>query len=178
MIIREMTDSDLGAVLEVERRAFESKTEADLTRDLLADPSAAPRLSLVALEGGRIVGHALFTQASVSGSPPRPRASVLAPLAVVPEAQRQGIGAALMHSGLRRLAEQGIELVFLVGHVAYYPRFGFRPAAPLGFVAPLAIPPEHADAWMVCPLRPGAADAASGPVAWADTFHRPEYAAG
>ncbi|SDE58977.1 GNAT family N-acetyltransferase [Rhodospira trueperi] len=176
MMIRDMTDADLAAVLEVERRAFGSDTEANLTRDLLTDPSAAPWLSLVALDGDRAVGHALFTAASLADNPAR--ASVLAPLAVVPEAQRTGIGGALMTEGLRRLTVDGVDLIFLVGHASYYPRFGFRPAGPLGFVAPIRIPPDHADAWMVWGARPGVIDTLSGAVTWAQTFHRPEYTGG
>lgn len=176
MMIRDMTDADFAAVLDVERRAFGSDTEANLTRDLLSDPTAAPWLSLVAVDGDRAVGHALFTAASVADQPAR--ASVLAPLAVVPEARKTGIGGALMTEGLRRLTLAGIDLVFLVGHASYYPRFGFRPAGPPGFVAPMPIPPEHADAWMVWEARPGLIGTLSGAVTWAETFHRPEYAAG
>jgi putative acetyltransferase len=176
MMIRDMTDADLPSVLDVERRAFGSDTEANLTRDLLTDPTAAPWLSLVAEEDGELIGHVLFTAASVADNPAR--ASVLAPLAVVPEVQRTGIGGALMTEGLRRVALAGGDLVFLVGHASYYPRFGFRPAGPLGFVAPIPIPPEHADAWMVWEARPRVIGTVSGSVTWAETFHRPEYTGG
>jgi len=180
-MIRETTADDLPTVLDIERRAFGRDVEADLTRDLLIDPSAAPWLSLLAVDGTRTddpaVGHLLFTNATLDNAPAM-RVRVLAPLAVVPDAQRRGIGDALTREGLTRLTRAGIDLVFVVGHPPYYPRFGFRPAGPLGFEAPMIIPAEFADAWMVLALRDGLFGTVSGLVRWAETFHRPEYQAG
>jgi putative acetyltransferase len=56
----------------------------------------------------------------------------------------------LIREGLRKLKEIGVEMVFVLGHMKYYPQYGFTPdAGRLGFPAPYPIPPEHADAWMV-----------------------------
>nr|WP_246422326.1 N-acetyltransferase [Roseospira visakhapatnamensis] len=178
-MIRETTETDRSTLLGIQRRAFGRDMEAHLTRDLLRDPSAAPRLSLLALdedrlEGPSALGHILFTAASLDGAP-HVTVSVLAPLAVEPDVQRHGIGDALTRAGLARLTQAGVDLVFLVGHPPYYPRFGFQPAGPLGFEAPVPIPPEFADAWMVVALRDGLIGAVSGGVRWAETFHRPEY---
>lgn len=181
MMIRETTAEDLPVVLDIQRRAFGQDLEANLTRDLLVDPSATPWLSLLAVDEDQpddpAVGHVLFTAAALDGAP-HVGVSVLAPLAVVPETQRRGIGGALTREGLTRLGRAGVDLVFVVGHPPYYPRFGFRPAGPLGFEAPVPIPAEYADAWMVVALRDGLVGALSGRVTWAETFHRPEYQAG
>ena len=73
----------------------------------------------------------------------------LAPMAVLPERQRAGVGSRLIKAALRRAAETGFPLVVVLGHPAYYPRFGFEPAAGYGVRAPWEVPPE---AWMVHPL--------------------------
>ena len=172
--IREATDDDLDDVLNVECRAFGGETEAELVRDLLADPSAEPRLSLVASLDGHCVGHILFTTVILVGAPRRVNASILGPLAVMPEAQSQGIGGKLIGEGLRLLGAAGVELVFVLGHPGYYPRFGFEPAGRSGFEAPYPIAEEHADAWMVQALRAGVIGSVAGRVQSADTLSRPE----
>jgi len=66
-------------------------------------------------------------------------------------------------------------MVFVLGHPAYYPRYGFKPAGHLGFEAPFSIPNEHADAWMVQALRPGIIDSFIGKVICADALNKPEH---
>jgi putative acetyltransferase len=174
VLIEEASDSDLQAVLSVERRAFGSDEEPELVRNLLTDPSAQPLLSLLAREGGVPVGHVLFTAAHLDD---RNVASmvILAPLAVVPDAQRLGIGGKLIARGLKLLSGSGVDLVFVLGHPEYYPRHGFEPAGRLGFIAPFPNPDEHADAWMVQALRPGLLGSTHGTVICADALNRPEY---
>lgn len=172
--IRVATDDDLDAVLDVERRAFGQETEADLVRDLLADASAAPRLSLLAIEDEQPVGHVLFTSVDVVGAERPVRASILAPLAIVPEAQGHGSGGKLVEDGLLRLAGSGVEMVFVLGDPGYYARFGFTPAGRLGLQAPYPIPAEHADAWMVKVLGDDDVGSVAGRVQCAETLDRPE----
>ena len=173
--IREATESELGDVLYVERAAFGSEEEPELVRNLLLDPSAKPFLSLLAIEEGRAVGHILFTNASLVETQYTVAISLLAPLAVVPDFQGQGIGGQLIQSGLERLSTSGIDLVFVLGHPGYYPRYGFKPASPLGFETPYPIPAQDADAWMVQALRPNVIGTVSGKVVCADMLDRPEY---
>jgi putative acetyltransferase len=73
------------------------------------------------------------------------------------------------------LSESGVELVFVLGHPDYYPRYGFKPAGVLGYEAPYPIPDEQADAWMVQELRPGVIDSVSGKVICADVMNQPEH---
>ena len=126
--IVEAAASDLQYVLEVERLAFGGDDEAELVRDLLGDPTARPLLSLLAWEDDRPVGHILFTAARLQGAPGDVPVSILAPLAVIPDAQRQGVGGALVEEGVRRQSGSGVALVFVLGHPGYYPRHGFEPA--------------------------------------------------
>jgi putative acetyltransferase len=80
----------------------------------------------VAEDDGAIVGHILFTPVVVEGRPALGMG--LAPLAVLPGRQRQGIGSQLVRRGLDSLRERGCPFVVVVGHPEYYPRFGFEPA--------------------------------------------------
>jgi putative acetyltransferase len=172
MRIAEASAADLADVLFVEREAFGEDDEANLVVDLINDPSARPLLSLLAWDGERPVGHILFTTARLEGAPRDVSVAILAPLAVVPEAQRQGIGGSLIEHGIKRLGESGVELVFVLGHPGYYPRYGFEPASSLGLAAPYPISPE--DAWMVRALRPGVIGCVRGTIACAEAMSGPE----
>jgi len=172
--IRESTHADLKVLLEVERRAFDSEEEAALVRDLLVDPSAEPRLSLLAYVDGKPAGHIIFSKAvfdpvvDIVGS-------ILGPLAVVPAYQKMGVGAQLIDRGLEILKVRGVDLVFVLGHESYYPRFGFTPAIEQGFEPPYPIPAKFANAWMAQSLVPSTTAAYKGMVIPADTFKHPQY---
>jgi len=173
--IREATGADFQDVWDVERRAFSTDSEAVLVKNLLADPTAQPLISLLAYEDGKAVGHILLTKAMLDTSPELP-CLILAPLAVVPEFQKRGIGTALMKEALRLAALRGVDRVFVLGHPGYYPRAGFRnDAEALGFEAPYPIPAKHKAAWMVAELLPGTIGKVRGKVRVADTLMKPEY---
>ncbi|MBU3915420.1 N-acetyltransferase [bacterium] len=174
MIIREALESDLENVMLVERMAFGSEEEAKLVRNLLGDVSAAPVVSLLAFLEDRAVGHILFTRATLEPEA-KLSISILAPLAVVPDNQKQGIGGKLIKYGLKILSESGVDLVFVLGHPEYYPRHGFTPAGKFGFEATYPIPEIKADAWMVQALQPNAINTFCGKVICADMMNRPEY---
>ena len=178
MTIRQAECTDNAAVTEVIHAAFGAEQGAEvaaLVADLLADPSARPVLSLVAAEDEGVVGHILFTAVRRAGSDADVACAILAPLAVLPDRQGQGIGGQLIREGLRQLAAAGVGLVFVLGHPGYYPRFGFSPAGASGFEAPYPIPADHAGAWMVQELRPGLIGRARGRVVCADALDRPEH---
>ena len=132
-ILREETAADHAAVRQVVSLAFGHEVEADLVDRLRADGDVA--LSLVAADEERIVGHILF-------SPMRApfRALALAPVAVLPERQRQGIGSALIEAGLARAMSAGFEGVFVLGEPAFYGRFGFERGLAADFQSPYAGP--------------------------------------
>jgi len=178
MVIRSATKQDLSALLDVEKQAFEKKEGpviADLVTQLLQDPGARPLLSLLAVDRNQAVGHILFTNTCIHGTEDPVSASILAPLAVIPHAQSKGIGGLLVDEGLKRQSESGVDLVFVLGHPEYYPRFGFNPTEPEGLIAPYPIPAEHAEAWMVQELRPGLLGHITGTVMCADALNRPEH---
>jgi putative acetyltransferase len=174
MHIRETIEADLNDILYVERLAFKRDIEAELTRDLLVDLTAEPRVSLLAYVEDQPAGHILFTNGHLSNHP-QVRVSFLAPLAVVPKFQKQGIGGALIKKGLEKLSELGIDLVFVLGWPNYYPRFGFTPAGKFGFEAFCPIPEKDADAWMVKALRPDLIGSVSGKLIPCDALSKPEH---
>src|SRR5262249_18798527 len=121
-VIRPETPADCDAIREVNERAFGGTDEARLV-DALRDGGDV-RASLVAGDDGRSVGHILFSDLPTATPGGAVAALALAPLAVVPGRQRQGIGARLVREGLRACRDAGHRIV-VVGHPEYYPRFGF-----------------------------------------------------
>ena len=91
----------------------------------------------------------------------------LAPMAVLPERQRQGIGSALVREGLSAIERMGADAVVVLGHPAYYPRFGFKPAATYGLRSEYDVPD---DVFMALELRPGVLEDIKGKVKYAPAF--------
>ena len=157
MIIRPEAPRDISAIRHVNEQAFGGSAEANAI-DQLRDRGQL-RLSLVAEIADRIVGHLLFTPIVIE-SPDRSWPGLgLAPLSVLPEFQRQGIGSALMIEGLAQCRALGHERVIVLGHPAYYPRFGFERASLHSVRFEFEAPDE---ACMILALQPGALDGVSG----------------
>ncbi len=172
MNIRQTTQADLCDILSVERAAFNRDSEVNLTRALLTDPSAEPRLSLIAFVDDQPVGHILYTKGTLTNHPDI-SLSFLAPLAVIPKFQRQGIGSALIKKSFKLLKTK-VDLIVLLGHPTYYPKFGFRPAYKLGFEPTYPIPAKVADAWMMISFRPNIIGRVSDRVICCDAMNKPE----
>ena len=175
--IRQTNRNDFDDIMAVIKQAFGYHKEAELTAELLADPTAEPMVSLLAFAGGEPVGHILFTRACFAErSDSSPIMHILAPLAVKPEYQRQGVGGMLIRSGIERLRAMGSQLVFVLGHKEYYPRHGFTPdAQTLGYPAPFPIPEEFRDCWMVQPLSPTGLEIGKGTIACCEAMNKPEH---
>jgi putative acetyltransferase len=122
-IIRPETSADHAAIRQVNRTAFGGEGEARLV-DALREEGYA-RVSLVAKEEGRVVGHILFSALTIATPRGNIEALALAPMAVVPSHQRKGIGSSLVREGLRACGDAGHRIVIVVGHPEFYPRFGF-----------------------------------------------------
>jgi putative acetyltransferase len=128
---------------ELHRLAFgaEGATVAALVGDLRASLGQEPGLSLVAESDGVVVGHLMFTRSLLDAPERLVDVQVLSPVGVLPAHQRNGVGSALIRTGLEVMDARGMPLVFLEGSPAYYPRFGFVPGGGLGFRRPsLRIP--------------------------------------
>lgn len=139
-ITRAETGADIPAVREINLAAFPTAAEADLVDALRADPAAwVEGLSLIAAdERGRPVGHALLTRCHIDTTP----ALGLAPCAVLPEWQRTGAGSAAVRAALAAARSLGERHVVVLGHPAYYPRFGFTRASEHGIGLTIDVPDE------------------------------------
>ena len=132
IVIRAETVADLSAIHEVNAHAFGRQGEAQLVDALRASESFLRELSLVAVSNGRVVGHVLFTRIHIRTPDRNVPALALAPLAVHPVCQSQGIGSALVRRGLDDARSLGHAIIVVVGHPKYYPRFGFVSAREIG----------------------------------------------
>jgi len=122
-VIRAETLDDLEAIRELNRLAFGQAAEARLVDRLREDGLVLS--SLVAVEGFRVIGHLLFSELTIETDSAVIRGAALAPMSVVPSRQRQGIGSSLVREGLEDCRRHGVAVAVVLGHVDYYPRFGF-----------------------------------------------------
>ena len=178
MEIRKSDESDKAEIERIHIAAFgeeEAPVITDLVNGLFTDKTAMPLLSLVAVEHDQLIGHALYTKAKITQTKKPVSTRILAPLAVLPGAQKMGIGSKLISAGLEQLKKSGVELVFVLGHPGYYQRCGFTPAGPLGFEAPYPIPEEHATAWMVQALNDNVIGRIKGKVQCSEVLNQPEH---
>jgi predicted N-acetyltransferase YhbS len=138
--VRSETPEDIPAIRDILLAAFPTALEADIVDALRADPKAwIDGLSMVtAAADGTATGYALLTRCHVDGAP----ALALAPCAVLPSAQRTGAGSAAIRAALDAARAMGENLVLVLGHADYYPRFGFTPASRFGIRAPFEVPDE------------------------------------
>ncbi|HNR12044.1 MAG TPA: N-acetyltransferase [Thermodesulfobacteriota bacterium] len=176
--VRKAFESDKQSISDTIIAAFgdvQGQEIAELVADLLKDPSAQPSLSLVAISEDTVVGHVLLTSARIKHSQRMIPSAILAPLSVHPTQQHQGIGGYLIKEGLKRLKAAGVELVFVLGHPGYYPKYGFFAAGAKGIDAPYPIPPENSSAWMVQELRSGILEYVSGQVICAEALNDPKH---
>ncbi|ARQ72131.1 transferase [Streptomyces marincola] len=149
---RPETPEDVPAIRDVLLAAFPTPEEAGIVDALRADPEAwIDGLSLVTTApDGAVVGQALLTRCHVDGEP----ALALAPCAVLPAVQRSGAGTAAIRAALDAAGAGGENLVLVLGHPAYYPRFGFAPASGFGIRAPFEVPDEAMMALALDESRP------------------------
>lgn len=166
VIVRcEHTDNtqERAVVRSIHQAAFGGADESDLVDRLRSE--GAVLLSLVAEVEQQIVGHALFSRMSIETENGSVSAAALAPVAVLPDHQRRGIGEKLIRYGLDSLRAQGERIVIVLGHPQYYPRFGFSSEKARALESPF--PPE---AFMAMELSAGALDGIRGKVRYPAAF--------
>lgn len=144
MLIRKEESKDYDDIYSVVKTAFDSAEHADgnehdLVNALREGDAFIPELSLVAEIDGKIVGHIMFTKAKIH----KETVIALAPLSVLPEYQRQGVGIALIEEGHRIAAELGYAYSIVLGSEHYYPKAGYLPAQEFGILAPFDVPSEN-----------------------------------
>lgn len=149
MKLRPETESDYAAIATVVTQAFGQANEAQLIDRIRSSDRYCPSLAIVAELEGAIVGHILFSYVDLVSEESRSILS-LAPVAVQPALQKQGIGSALVQAGLTVADSLGEALIVVLGHPQFYPRFGFKPSVEYAIESPFPVPDA---AFMVKPLQ-------------------------
>jgi predicted N-acetyltransferase YhbS len=167
MIIRTENKQDFDSVYELNLQAFKQIEEPELVDKLRESDRFIPELSLVALIGKRVVGYILFTKIFIQSEGINKESLALAPMAVLPEMQKEGVGKELIRFGIDSARKLGYESIVVLGHADYYPKFGFTPASKFGIVAPWKVPDE---VFMVLELKDNALKSVSGLVNYAQAF--------
>ena len=163
--IRPEITVDFPAIYHVNKLAFDRDNEANLV-DILRKENAV-LLSLVAELDRQIVGYILFSPVTITNDDFQWQAVGLGPMGVLPEFQSRGIGSALIRSGVDELKKLGYEVVVVLGHSEYYPRFGFKPSKPFGIQWEIDVPE---DVFMAAELIKGALNGRTGIVRYHSAF--------
>jgi putative acetyltransferase len=164
--IRGRTAADDAAIRRLNDDAFGGHYESRLIEDLRA--AGLDAVELVAVENDDIDGHILFSVLATTIDGRTVPALALAPMAVLPDRQRRGIGSALVRAGLDLARDRDWRAVIVLGHKGYYPRFGFSAALARPLKAPFA-----GDAFMALELAPGALRGEEGRVTYPSAFGVP-----
>ncbi len=162
-IIRLEMDGERAAIHAVNSAAFARADEADLVDKLRAEDAVLA--SIVAELDGRVVGHVLFSRMFIETADGRVSAVALAPVAVLPAYQRQGIGGKLIRHGLELLRQKDERIAIVLGWPEYYPRFGFSVEKAAALESPFP-----REAYMALELSPGALYGVRGKVRYAAAF--------
>jgi len=164
MLIRQESRTDYRRIRELNDAAFGSTEESQLIDNLRSNGQAI--LSLVAEDGGDIIGHILFSRIEIDNGEKFPVVA-LAPMCVSSVHQKKGVGGALIQQGLRILKQRGEHAVFVVGHKRYYPKFGFSAELASRFQCEYA-----GDSFFAHDLQPGWIEGKSGAVVYPEAFRR------
>jgi len=156
-----------AAIHEINVLAFGRESEARLVENIRKSSDFIPELSLVAAKEGRVVGHILFSRITIQTENGILPALALAPMAVHPKFQNKGIGSSLVWQGLKDCRNQGYEIVVVIGHPNYYPRFVFTSARANGPETNFSVADE---AFMVIELTSGALNMIGGMVIYPPVF--------
>jgi putative acetyltransferase len=166
--IRPETPADYYPIYEINKTAFDGReAEPRLVEALRGTEHFIPELSLVAEDEGELVGHILFTKLIVETEADRLVGISLAPMAVRPSHQNEGIGSALVKYGIEKVRELGYPFIIVLGHPWFYPRFGFSAALARSLECPFG---ECGEAWMALELKPGALQGVRGKVVYPESF--------
>ena len=170
--LRPEQPADYPAIAELIAAAFAPLEVSDSDEPLLVHrlrqtDAYLPELWLVAEHQDRILGHILLTKVHIVQGEEAVEALALAPVSVLPDYQRKGIGSRLIRAAHRNALEQGYRAVVLIGHANYYPRFGYRPAEAFDIVFPFPVPKQFC---MALELYEGALKGISGQVVYPPAF--------
>jgi len=173
LTIRTENPCDYDRVVKLTEEAFadleiSDHNEGKLVEKLRRSPNFIDELSLVAELDGQVIGHILFTPILIVNGAEKFESLVLAPVSVLPEFQKMGVGGQLIRAGHQKALELGFYSAILLGHPQYYPRFGYKPASKWGIKSPILLPSD--DVFMAVELKEGALSNVSGIVVFPPEF--------
>ncbi len=166
IVVREERLDDIAVIRKINEMAFGQPMEANIVDKLRENCSDL--LSLVAVREGQVVGHILFSPVRIEGEGRMVEGTGLAPMAVLPAWQHQGIGSMLIRAGISMLKNKGCPFVIVLGHPGYYPRFGFEGASGYGIRSQWSEVPDGA--FMILVLNSEAVAGTSGTARYRDEF--------
>jgi len=166
IVIRKEEEKDYKQVYEVNKLAFQQENESILIEKIRKGENFIPDLSLVAEIDNKIVGHILFSKIKIVGDSIF-ESIALAPMAVIPAFQKQGVGSKLIKKGMAKAKELGFDSIIVLGHKDYYPKFGFERASKWNIKCPFKVPEE---AFMAIALTKKALEDKAGTVKYPDEF--------
>jgi len=171
--LRTETPSDYQQVEELIAAAFQTAEFTDHREHLLVarlrkTPSFIPELSIVAEWNDQLIGHILLTKIQISNKSKNVQSLALAPVSVLPDFQRKGLGAALIQAAHQVATKLDFGSVILLGHADYYPRFGYQKASTFNILLPFEAPDENC---MAIELFVGALKDVSGTVVYDPAFY-------
>lgn len=140
LTIRPEGKEDFSVIRQINRKAFDTDAEANLIEALRK--SNVPIISLVAEYNDIVIGHILFSEVSLDGHCPNIKISGLAPMAVLPEYQKKGIGSQLVIEGMKACRQTEYSAVVVLGHPQFYPHFGFEPSVNFKIKSEFDVPDE------------------------------------
>lgn len=173
LIIRKENPEDFKAVFKLIEKAFENEQMSDhkeqfLVERLRKSNAFVPPLSMVAETEKKIVGHILLTKLKIKNEHNEFESLALAPISVLPEYQRNGIGGMLIKEAHGKAKELGFQSVVLVGYERYYPKFGYKQADLFGIKLPFEMPKENC---MAIELTENGLENVSGMVKYPKEFY-------
>lgn len=166
ILIRKEEEKDYKNIYEVNKLAFGQENESKLVEKIRKSNNFIPELSLVAEINSKLVGHILFSKIKIIGSSIF-ETIALAPMAVIPEFQRQGVGSELINRGMEKVKELGFNSIIVLGHKDYYPKFGFKRASKWNIKCSFEVLDE---VFMAIELTDGALEGKAGTVKYPDEF--------
>ncbi|MGG3519849.1 N-acetyltransferase [Bacillus pseudomycoides] len=169
--IRQELEKDYNGAEEVVKQAFlneafSDQKEHELVNRIRKCDTFIPELSLVAVDK-EVVGHVLLSKVKIVDGDTSVESLALAPVSVVPDCQKKGIGSLLISHVLRKAKELGYHSVIVLGHKDYYPKFGFKPASIWNICAPFEVPDE---VFMAMELTENALQNIQGIVQYSEAF--------